>query len=152
MKILFHTPTQTLRSYPRQDDLPVVGLDQEYQMFDLIQNPQPEYNQNTQYLEVTEEIEVAQSRVVRGWIVQDLQLAAPGWPNVQAFMASFTMPEIAAVSLSTDPTIAALRLTLSTWLGRVEVPDLRVQTGLNKMVELGIISADRKAEIEAQAT
>lgn len=76
----------------------------------------------------------------------------PGWPNVQAFMTAFTMPEIAAVSLSTDPTIAALRLTLSTWLGRVEVPDIRVQTGLNKMVELGIISADRKAEIEAQAT
>lgn len=75
-----------------------------------------------------------------------------GWENVQAFMACFTMTEIAAVSLSTDSTIAALRLTLSTWLGRVEVPDLRVQTGLNKMVELGIISSDRKAEIEAQAT
>lgn len=152
MKILFHTPTQSLRTYPRQDDLPVVGLDPDYQVFDLLQYPQPEYDPNTHYLEVTEEIDVAQSRVVRDWVIHTIQPAAPGWLNVQAFMASFAMPEIAAVSLSTDPTIAALRLTLSTWLGRVEVPDLRVQTGLNKMVELGIISADRKAEIEAQAT
>lgn len=152
MKILFHTPTQSLRPYPRQDNLPVVDLDPAYQIFDLLQYPQPEYDPKTHYLEATEAIEVAQTRVVRSWAIQELQLADPGWPNVQAFMTSFTMPEIAAVSLSTDPTIAALRLTLSTWLGRVEVPDLRVQTGLNKMVELGIISADRKAEIEAQAT
>lgn len=76
----------------------------------------------------------------------------PGWPNIQVFTDTFTVSEIAAVSLSTDPTIAALRFTLSTRLGRVEVADERVQLGLKRMVELGMISAARKAEIEAQAS
>lgn len=152
MKTLFHTPTQTLRAYPRNDDLPVVGLSDEFEVFEVFQEAEPEYDREAQRLEPTETINVSAKTVTRGWEVKELPPKIPGWTNVQAFIASFTMLEIAAVSLSTDPTIAALRLTLSTWLGRVEVPDLRVQTGLNKMVELGIISADRKAEIEAQAT
>ena len=152
MKILCHTPTATLRDYPRADDEPVIGLAPDYQVFDLIQHPQPEHNPATHYLEAIEQTDVAQSRVVRGWIVHAIETAAPGWPNVQAFMQCFTIQEMAAVSLSTDGIMAALRLTLSTWLGRVEVTDERVQLGLSRMVELGMISAARKAEIEAQAS
>lgn len=67
MKILFHTPTQTLRAYPRQDDLPVVGLDPEFQVFEVIQNNQPAYDQTTQTLEPTETIDTAAKKVTRGW-------------------------------------------------------------------------------------
>lgn len=77
---------------------------------------------------------------------------ARGWTNVQQFMQAFTMQEMAQISLSIDPNMAALRTTLFTWLGRVEVNDERVQMGLNRMVELSMISAARKAEIEAQAS
>lgn len=67
MKILFHTPTQTLRAYPRQDDLPVVGLDPEFQVFEVIQNNQLDYDQTTQTLEPTEAIDTATKKVTRGW-------------------------------------------------------------------------------------
>lgn len=80
-----------------------------------------------------------------------LQQARRGWANVQGFMDLFTMQEKALVALSTDSIIAALRLTLSTWLGRVEIQDERVQLGLGRMVQLGIISPERKTEIEAAA-
>lgn len=69
------------------------------------------------------------------------------WPNVQAFMAEFTMQEKAAIALSSDATIAALRLELTTWFSQVLSNDQRVQMGLDKLVELGIITEQRKQEI-----
>jgi len=71
------------------------------------------------------------------------------WSNAQAFMAEFSMPEKAQIALSTDPTIAALRLELSTWFSEVYANDPRVVTGLDKLVELGIITEARKQEIIA---
>lgn len=77
---------------------------------------------------------------------------APIWPNVQSFMAAFTMPEKAAIELSTDTTIAALRLELTTWLTEVHPTDPRVIAGLDKLVELGILTSERRSEILATAT
>lgn len=71
------------------------------------------------------------------------------WANSQEFMAEFSMPEKAQIALSTDPTIAALRLELSTWFSEVYAIDPRVVTGLDKLVELGIITEARKQEIIA---
>ena len=72
---------------------------------------------------------------------------AKKWENVQDFMAEFTMPEKAQIAISQDPTVAALRLELTTWLSSVHVDDPRVVMGLSKLVELGIISDQRKIEI-----
>jgi len=72
---------------------------------------------------------------------------AKKWENVQDFMAEFTMPEKAQIALSMEPTIAALRLELTTWFSEVHVDDPRVVMGLSKLVELGIISDQRKIEI-----
>lgn len=76
----------------------------------------------------------------------------PMWMNAQAFMAAFTMEEKAAVALSSDPIIAALRLELSTWLSPVHVDDERVQLGLNRLVELEILTNDRKNAIISVAS
>lgn len=72
---------------------------------------------------------------------------AKKWENVQDFMGEFTMQEKAQIALSMEPTIAALRLELTTWLSEVHVDDPRVVMGLSKLVELGIISEQRKTEI-----
>lgn len=76
----------------------------------------------------------------------------PQWENVQSFMAAFTMQEKAAIALSTDPTIAALRLELTTWLSSVPANSPAVLTGLDKLVELQILTPQRKTEILATAT
>lgn len=76
----------------------------------------------------------------------------PMWSNAQAFMAAFSMEEKAAIALSTDPTVAALRLELSTWLSAVHVDDERVQMGLNRLVELEILTNDRKNAIISVAS
>lgn len=69
-KILFHTPTQTLRAYPRQDDEPVVGLDPAFEVFALIQQPPPPaHDPATHYLRATEQIDTVNRRVTRGWEV-----------------------------------------------------------------------------------
>jgi hypothetical protein len=67
-------------------------------------------------------------------------------------MAAFTMQEKAAIALSTDPTIAALRLELTTWLSSVPANSPAVLTGLDKLVELQILTPQRKTEILATAT
>lgn len=72
---------------------------------------------------------------------------AKRWTNVQEFMGEFTMQEKAAIALSMDPTIAAMRLELTTWLSEVHADDFRVVAGINRIVELGIITPERKNTI-----
>jgi hypothetical protein len=44
MKKLLHLPTQTIRDYPRGDDLPVVGLSQAYAVLDVLTEPVPTFD------------------------------------------------------------------------------------------------------------
>jgi hypothetical protein len=146
MKILFYTPTQTLVSYPRADDEPVVGLDPDYEIFDVIQEDKPAYNAATQYLSTTETIDTVAKEVIRGWQIIDLP-DYKIWANAQAFMAEFKTPEKADIAVSVDPTIASLRLELSTWFSEIYANDVRVISGLNRMVQLNILTEARKNEI-----
>lgn len=72
---------------------------------------------------------------------------AKRWTNVQEFMGEFTMQEKGAIALSMDPTIAALRLELTTWFSEIHSNDPRVLIGLAKLQELGIIDESRKNSI-----
>jgi hypothetical protein len=92
-----------------------------------------------------EELEATREQALALWNAERQALAQ--WDNVQEFMATLTMEEKAKIALSTDPTIAALRLELSTWLSSVHPADARVQAGLDRLVQCFIITADRKAEI-----
>jgi len=69
------------------------------------------------------------------------------WPDAEAFAAEFTMDELAAVSLSTDPMAAAMRFLLSTWRSEVHSDDARVRQGMTALFLVGIISEQRMTEI-----
>jgi hypothetical protein len=69
------------------------------------------------------------------------------WPDVEAFITEFTLDEMAAIGLSSAPTIAGLRLLLSAWRSSVQSEDPRVILGLNALVDTGIISRHRQLEI-----
>ncbi len=69
------------------------------------------------------------------------------WPNSQAFLSEFTMQEMAAIALSTDQTIAALRLLLSVWFSEVHSNDPRVQSGLSALQLTGILTQERVNQI-----
>lgn len=73
--------------------------------------------------------------------------ASKTWPSVQDFLAEFTMPEKAAIELSTDATIAALRFELSAWQSSVHADDPRVTAGVSRLVELGILTTARQQQI-----
>ena len=67
MKILYDTQTQSLKTYPRSDDEPVVGLDPRYLVLSLIQQEKPEHDSATHYLRRTEAIDLDNLQVTRGW-------------------------------------------------------------------------------------
>jgi hypothetical protein len=69
------------------------------------------------------------------------------WPDVEAFISEFTLEEMAKIGLSTDPTIAALRFLLSGWRSQVLSDDPQVVQGLTALVNLAIISDERRTEI-----
>ena len=69
------------------------------------------------------------------------------WPDAEAFAAEFTVDELAAVSLSTDPMVAAMRFLLSTWRSEVHSDDARVRQGMTALFLAGIISEQRMTEI-----
>jgi hypothetical protein len=72
------------------------------------------------------------------------------WDNASLFIQEFSLEEMAAISLSSEPTIAALRLLLSTWFGEVWSDDPRVTSGLNALISSEIINENRKNEILAK--
>ena len=85
--------------------------------------------------------------VLRGWAESMLAQQIKTWQNVQAFMGEFTIQEKGVIALSMDPTIAALRLELTTWFSEVHADDPRVVAGISRIVELGIITPERKNTI-----
>ena len=95
-------------------------------------------------------------RVERQWTSTPLtpeELAAAArkvWPNAALFLAEFSMPELAAISLSLDPTIAALRLLLASWPADIYSDDPRIIGGLSALVTAKIITEERRAEIVAK--
>lgn len=87
------------------------------------------------------------------WVVIDKspeELAADArkvWPTSAKYLLEFTLPEMSAISLSTDPTIAALRLLLASWDGEVWSDDPRVIAGLDALEASQIINSTRRDEI-----
>jgi len=94
-------------------------------------------------------------RVERQWVstpLTDEELAALArkiWPNAATFLGEFTMLELAAISLSLDPIIAALRLLLASWPADVWSDDPRIVMGLDALETAGIITEARRGEIVA---
>ena len=69
------------------------------------------------------------------------------WENASAFIQEFSLQEMASISLSQEPVIAALRLLLSTWFGEVWSDDPRVINGLDSLITSGIIDENRRQQI-----
>lgn len=94
-----------------------------------------------------------EDRVERDWAVrimtQQEQAAAARkvWKTSGDYLTEFTFEEMAAISLSQNPTIAALRLLLASWAGEVWSDDQRVKIGLDALVKEGIIDVERQATI-----
>ena len=116
----------------------------------LVKIPQPITASN----QIAEPILVwTETSVTRDWQIRDMtaeELAeslCKIWQHNQQFIAEFTMEEISAISLSTDPTIAALRLILTTWNNSVYSDDPRVIAGLDAIQTAGIITAERRVQI-----
>lgn len=90
------------------------------------------------------------------WIIADKtadELAADArkvWETSARYVLEFSLQEMAAISLSTNPTIAALRLLMASWDGEVWSDDPRVIAGLNELENESIIDAGRKLEILAK--
>ena len=147
MKLIYDSIEQVLRPWPSSTD-EVTSLEPHLWPMDVIEQPKPVLSVG-QAARHTETVNTDTRQVIRGWEVVTIP---PQWPNAQAFMAAFTDAEKAQIALSTDPTIAGMRLTLSTWLSAMETDDSRVQAGLNKLIDLGILTEQRKTEIIATAT
>lgn len=69
------------------------------------------------------------------------------WSTPTDFLSEFTDSEKAAIDLSSDGVIAALRLELSTWGTYVSAADPRVIAGISRLVELGILTTERQQQI-----
>jgi hypothetical protein len=115
MKLLYYTPTATLVPYPRADDLPVLGLDADYQVLDLIQEAQPEINTATQIINSTEVIDLTAGTVTRDWQITARVLTE--WEIARdrraAMAASFD-----ALPLSVQASFYASRMTAEAAMDR----------------------------------
>jgi hypothetical protein len=94
-------------------------------------------------------------RVERDWEVRNMtaeELAASTrkiWANSAAFWEVFTSSEKEAIAVSAHPTVRALVITLSTWPSALFSDDPRVTSGLELLQAVGILTAERIAQILA---
>lgn len=87
MKILYNTATATATThpYPRQDELPVVGLSPDYEVFDLVETPVPIPDSEDEYaMELPAVVDTTAKTVTRVW-----QLVRRTVPPVSVTMRSF---------------------------------------------------------------
>jgi hypothetical protein len=86
MKLIYDTINETLLSWPRIDDEPVVGLDAHLLEMTVVQEDEPTYDPATEVLEQTQTIDTEAKTVTRGWNVIDLPptlYSAEEWLNAQ---------------------------------------------------------------------
>jgi hypothetical protein len=108
---------------------------------------EPEFNAATQH---------PPEWVNGAWLVTDKtpeELAAEirkVWPSSADFWAAFTDAEKLPILASTIAGIILLREELRLWTGEVWSDDPRVQSGLNGLVAVGILTPERKATILAK--
>jgi len=142
--------------YPRADQGAVVGLADGLIVLDEITQDPPDFDADTQRIGKTQVVDVVAQTLTHGWDIIDLtddELAAKArktWMTSADFIGEFTLQELAAVQLSTNATIAALRLILAAWSKPVWSDDPRIQLGLSTMVSENLITAERSAEILAK--
>jgi hypothetical protein len=160
MKRIYNTITgKTIwRGLEYQVDGQPATVDAPLFILDEVERTAPEYDSATQRLSSVPahaDIEAGEW-VLRSYEVVALsadELAANArktWPNAAAFLNEFTMPELSAISLSLDPTIAALRLLLASWAADVWSDDPRIVMGLDALETAGIIDETRLAAIVAK--
>lgn len=75
-----------------------------------------------------------------------------GWPSVQQFLDAFTDAELATIGSSDNAQVKGLLIRLNGWRDIVHADDERIQLGLGLLVQLGLLTAERKAEIMVSAT
>lgn len=104
MKKLYNTLTQTfLPTYPRADDEPVVGLDPSLQIYDVIDESQPEIT-STQYLTRTETADHEAQTLTLGWRVHERQtqpVVVPFRSLAFALLEAGLYEQVKAAALST---------------------------------------------------
>lgn len=117
MKLLYNKLTAALHPYPRADDNPVIGLDSCYLEMSLLQQPQPEYDSATHWLEPTEAINLEALTVTRGWRLVALPPPNPV-PDWATFRGQLLISEgvaqlmAAARAAGREPAVTALPLVL----------------------------------------
>lgn len=103
-------------------------------------------------LEWKDEREIPTLEVLRAAIESDdlARSQRKVWANGEAFLRSLTLEELASISLSTDPMVAALRLLLVSRHAEVWSDDQELNLGLGRLVQLGLITTERKSAILAK--
>lgn len=144
-------PDQRLASLQTDADGNWIGVPDGQTAVPLIKLPKPIVDPLTQKAEPF--LAWASDKVERSWVLLALspeeQAAAARkvWKTSGDYLTEFTFEEMAAISLSQNPTIAALRLLLASWAGEVWSDDPRVLTGIQALITQGIITQARADEI-----
>ncbi len=72
------------------------------------------------------------------------------WPGAAEFLSEFNLEQLAAISLSQDPIVAALRLLLASWPAEIWSDDARIVMGLDRLVAVGVIGQAFRSKIVAK--
>ena len=77
MKILFHKPTNTFKTYPRNDDEPVIGLSSDFDVYDVVSEERPFYDSSTEFIKSKEIIDHINKKLINSWETKDLPTYNP---------------------------------------------------------------------------
>jgi hypothetical protein len=100
-KLLYSQSTDAIKSYPRNDDNPILGLDPDYLILDMVESPQPEYDPATETIREKWVVVLEYSEYRQEWIVESSPVAPfQDWPSFSLYL--FSHPAFVGYGLAAE--------------------------------------------------
>ncbi len=143
-KILFDTRASKFIPHPHADGTPIPGLSDYIEVYDLVVEAPAEHDTSTHHAVPFETADHVNKKLMRGWEIVPNPPTVKTWPTLTEFWQEFTAEEKLAIINSTDAQVKLLYSEMSTWAYTYRADDPRVTAGLDLLVSVGILTAERK--------
>ena len=150
-------PGGEIKPYPRQDELPIIGLDLEADVLQVVEDPLPQLNANqeaipTQTVEITDPDGFINGILRKGWQVVDLPPPPPEPQWVEFGSAVVAMAQVNQFLGVVFQAAPGLYGSLTVGLGKAADGDSRVfLTAWGTAKNLGLVPTELTPPIQALA-
>ncbi len=153
MLCLYDSETNSIINYPREDEEPVVGLAQRYEVFRVVEQDKPEYDPATYRIKATRTVDIPANEWVWGWELVELPPALPAadWARFKNTVMAHPSVNLAIGGGISQVPAAAISLPATLLASAAGADALDFRNAWLSLRNAGLISVELLAEVRALA-